>query len=505
MLVGQQVFWRQTVGLELPVEYHQKENVKTGPSQCSAQVVDTDVRFFLTNHSNRRYDACHMSDVLELSMVETALIAKNEFRDPIHGFIEVYDHERNIIDTVEFQRLRRIHQLGLTHYVYHGAEHSRFGHALGVMHLAGMATTKLIDRHQGLISETLDWDRLDTNSQKLRLILLARLAGLLHDVGHAPFSHTGEAKLFPENANHENHGATIIRESQIADIIHSDSVLRDLDITANEVANLVISESTIAAGFVQELISSPWDVDKMDYLLRDSHYCGVQYGTYDLGRILNTLTLDPEPDSGSLKLAIDEGGLHALEAFVLARYYMFTQIYFHDVRRAFDLVLTDFIAELLATKTQNGRYPNIDNIGDYLAWDDNFVLAEANRLADPCQKNLAWRIINRQHPKAVYETNDSPDAGVIRRAERDLAKAVAEHFQGLRCWTDKAIDHPDRFRVAQMMVNFGSDLPDWREFRNQSQPLQGLQEINKFRLYADVRGEASLGNEVRDFCRTFMA
>lgn len=432
-------------------------------------------------------------------------ISKAEFRDPIHGFIDVYEHERYIIDTSEFQRLRRIHQLGLTHYVYHGAEHSRFGHALGVMHLAGTATTKLIDRHQGLISETLDWDIRDLSAQRLRLILLARLAGLLHDVGHAPFSHTGEAKLFPENSNHENHGATVIRESQIADIIHNDPVCKDLAITADEVASLVISESTLAAGFVQELISSPWDVDKMDYLLRDSHYCGVQYGTFDLGRILNTLTLDPEAQSGSLKLAIDSGGLHALEAFVLARYYMFTQIYFHDVRRAFDLVLTDFIAELLESSYSSGRYPDCDEIPEYLKWDDNWVLTAANQQADGSAKNLAWRIINRQHPKAVYETGDSPDAGLMRKAERTLSGEVNDRFPGVSCWVDKAIDHPDRFRLAEMMVNFGAQYPDWREFRNESKPLQGLQEINKFRLYADVRGDMNLENEIRDFCRTFMA
>ena len=427
-----------------------------------------------------------------------------EIRDPIHGFIGVYPHERQIIDTIEFQRLRRIHQLGLTHYVYHGAEHSRFGHSIGVMHLAGRAVNSLVERNLDLVKVALKWSEGNLDYEKRRLVLLARLAGLVHDVGHAPFSHTGEAELFSGGDRHEGHGAAIIRNSTIGEIINSDPECQAYSIDKDDVADLVVGKATLPAGFVQELIDSPWDVDKMDYLLRDSRYCGVQYGTFDLGRILNTLTLDGDPESGSLKLAIEEGGLHALEAFVLARYYMFTQIYFHDVRRAYDLVLTDFIAELLRDAYPHGKYPDADDFTDYLEWDDNRVLFEASNRADGVGKNLAWRIIARQHPKAVYESEDSPDRGQVRRIERELLYKARDRFQGVQFWLDQAVDHPDRFRVAEMMVKISGNQEDWREFRNLSRPLEGLQEIGKYRLYADVRGDDGKESEVRQFCRSFM-
>ncbi len=118
----------------------------------------------------------------------------------------------------------------------------------------------------------------------------------------------------------------------------------------------------------------------MDYLLRDSMYCGVRYGLYDLDRIADTITLYDGGIDGVLRLGIEDGGIHAIEGFILARYFMFTQVYFHPVRRAYDLVLADFIAELLKETSTTGRYP--ENVKEYLEWTDWRVLAELPRRMD---------------------------------------------------------------------------------------------------------------------------
>lgn len=292
------------------------------------------------------------------------------FRDPIHGLIKIYPWEKALIGTPEFQRLRRIHQLSMTNLIYHGAEHTRFGHSIGVMHIAGRIMDHLRD------AEPLCGLSEDEFLQKKAMV---RMAGLLHDLGHGCYSHIGEGnKLYPDledplngeiASGHEAYTRCIIKE-RMSDIISSFWPDEEHHMVAHILMILNQSSDDPLYRFFDDIISGQLDCDKMDYLLRDSHYCGVEYGVYDLDKLIASLTV--ASIHGNKVLAIRQNGIQAVESFILARYWMFIQVYFHKYRRLFDYYLSSFTKKLLLLECEkSGQYPRV--LEEYLKMDDFYL------------------------------------------------------------------------------------------------------------------------------------
>ena len=341
----------------------------------------------------------------------------DRYRDPIHGFIEVSDLENKIINSAPFQRLRNIKQLAMTYMVFHGAEHTRFGHSLGVMHLASKAFCSAVKNGDYSFPEP----KFEWYQQILRLIALT------HDLGHAPFSHASES-VFPEGLTHEAFTEKIVNETEIAGYIREigqEFVAKygdEYDITPELICNVYMgrdpgehSEYT----FLKSFMDSELDCDKMDYLLRDSNYCGVNYGKYDVDRLISSLTIYVQDDCP--RLAIKDGGVQVFEEFVLARYFMFIQVYFHRTRRYFDVMFYKALEEILP----DGKYPEDTN--EYLQWDDTRVIQLMRQHADTHE--ACGNVVNRIVYPRVLHTNAHPSAAdkrEFRLIQRELYNKFGE-------------------------------------------------------------------------------
>ncbi len=263
--------------------------------------------------------------------------------------------------------------------VYPGATHTRFEHSLGVMHLATQMYDAIIndEENKTILKEKLSYN--DADFEKDRQLI--GLAALLHDVGHAPFSHASEETM-PINSQtskqykHEDYTVAIIKEYLRETIENHQS--NSYKILSEEIVALIEGNAKILGkiSFWKCLISSQLDADRGDYLLRDSYHIGVKYGVYDYARLINTLALGVESESDDVVLGVWEGGWHTAESFVIARYQMFTQVVFHKTRRAFDYHLKEAIKEVLPA----GKLPSPKEIEKFLDLDDFSLWAQFKSL-----------------------------------------------------------------------------------------------------------------------------
>ena len=247
-------------------------------------------------------------------------------RCPIHGFIRFSPNERQIIDHPVYQRLRLIRQLALTEFVYPGAAHTRFEHCLGVMEVATVAFDHLARKNGELLETTF---RTVSGFDKRPLAVarqLLRLAALLHDVGHASFSHAAEA-VVRGGIGHEHLSMDLIRGEQWLGERLNEVFWPGC---AERVAEILRGPPELAPQLqvLKNLVSGVADADRIDYLIRDSYHCGVEYGHFEFRRLLESLELQEGPMQ-TLELALHRDGIHAFEGLILARYQMNTQVYYH--------------------------------------------------------------------------------------------------------------------------------------------------------------------------------
>ena len=415
-------------------------------------------------------------------------------RENVHGTIDVSDLEDRVLSHPYVQRLRRIKQLAFLQYVFPGASHSRFEHSLGVMHLAGVAWEKLWanqkrlasgarqfidypDREirssggHGLLSPTFDMvDEFFGSSYTLQAL---RLAALLHDLGHPPFSHSGEAflpswKTVQESSNPRpvwldrwlkqnvealakagKDPAKLPVRHEIFTLLMLERLFRDvyaenpevMKIEPQDIASIMSPDIPPVEGsplwrfgayrFCHELISGEFDVDRMDYLLRDSRECGVVYGIFDESRILNSLGMYFDPKEQSVHLAIQFSGMAAFEDYLRARNSMYLQLYFHKTAVAAEAMIKHLFRHIpgWTLPADPELYARIDEHSIYGALLDaakSRLGKKPDELAD-FTATLDDLLLNRRIWKRVFEISGQDDRsageGMMAQAEDIIARA----------------------------------------------------------------------------------
>ncbi|NNF00782.1 MAG: HD domain-containing protein [Pyrinomonadaceae bacterium] len=397
------------------------------------------------------------------------------YRDSVHNIIRLETESpegrllESLIDTAEFQRLRRIRQLGLAHFAYQGAEHSRFTHSLGVFHLTTRILYKLSSKY-----EISDEDK-----------TAVRVAALLHDIGHGAFSHVIEGI---QDFHHEEFSieAVLSNETEVGKLLKDYSAK-----LPGKVADIIRGNFRPMA--LAQLVSSQLDADRMDYLLRDSLMTGAKYGIYDLEWVIKSIEIDEQND----RLYVSARGIYAVEDYLQARYYMFRQVYFHRTLRSAEAILGSLFRRALTlfkTKTEviwHAKGTAFEKIlgggkltlSEHLEIDDSdiiFHIKQWQSSSDKILADLSKRFLNRQLLK-VFDIDMPEDE---RNHFLFRAKEVVENAgydTDYYFVEDKASDVPYYFYTTDVdpknliYVEEGFSNPQIREISEVSAAVRGLQ------------------------------
>jgi uncharacterized protein len=359
----------------------------------------------LCGSNDRHMDFFRGSLKRRLVEASEAAFTMKRILDPVHHFIELSTAEARLLDVPAVQRLRRLRQLGLAYLAFPSAEHSRFTHALGALAIGSRAFDVLVQHGRAFFDDEA------AIAYQRRLV---RVALLLHDVGHGPFSHASESIL---GIRHEERTAELLALPELQ------RGLAAADVDAADVLGLILGDPASRYPALRELVSGPnLDADRMDYLQRDAYFTGVATGRYDADQLVASLRLFER--DGRVVMGIDARGVVALESFVMARYMMFASVYFHHTTRIFERILQQVLREL---------WPNprsLAPIEEFLVWDDFRVLNELGGRESEATRALRERIVLYG---LAAEFNAERDLRVFEACERRLR----ERFGSNNVWADE--------------------------------------------------------------------
>ena len=347
---------------------------------------------------------------------------KKFIRDSVYGDISLTRFEEKIMDMPQFQRLRRIKQLGLISLIYPGATHTRFEHSIGTMNLGSKLSSEL-----------------DLSDDEIELI---RASALLHDIGHGPFSHVSEGVL---SVKHEKLTEYVVKETSMRDLLEE-------KFDVNEIVDIVNGK-----GHLGPIVSGELDVDRMDYLLRDSHNTGVAYGVIDYERIISNLKLEDG-------LILDIKGVQAAEGALVSRYFMYPSVYQHHTTRIVNSMFRRSLKKVLDDKIIDEKdiykYDDADIISTFRNCDNEYVnnimnMLDTRRLL---KRVKTIRLDNFKQPEKMYKIEQS----ALRKAEREIAEdyKIDENYVFINI-----AEYP-RFDEMKTQVNLDGKLYPLTEISN---------------------------------------